>query len=76
MERYVGTDSFLTDAEVMKELRVSKMTLWNLRKKRPDFPKKIYLGNSPRTSAKDLEAWMLSQRGNSPEPLNVKETVK
>ena len=59
MATEIGT--LLTQNEVAERLKVSKPTLWRMRKK-ADFPQPIYPGGHPKWDQAEIEAWLASRR--------------
>ena len=51
----------LTQSELAQRLKVSKPTLWRMRKK-SDFPPPIYAGGHPRWDSAQIEKWLQSRR--------------
>ena len=59
MATEIGT--LLTQNEVAERLKVSKPTLWRMRKK-ADFPQPVYPMGHPKWDANEIEAWLASRR--------------
>ncbi len=56
-------DEFVTQDQLAKKLKISKVTVWRLLKQR-DLPQMITIGRSKRWIREDINGWLQTLKNN------------